>query len=418
MTDQLDVMLSDDSLGPEVKVGTLFRTVGRGGETSRFEYAPAWLDRSEPPACFAIDPELPLFAGPHHTDGHAQLQGIFRDASPDRWGRILMERREALEAKDEARPARSLREWDFLAGVSDQTRMGALRLWDPSSRCYVDNRELGAPPVTSLRELEDVVARLDQPGVEDRSEYRQWLRQLIVPGTSLGGARPKATYTQQDGSIWMAKFPASEDRQDVGLWEFLTHRLATRAGIDMPVADRFRFSNRGHTFAVRRFDREGSSRRLYASAMSLLLRVDGDTGSYLEIAELIEQAGDPSGIRLDLAQLYRRILFSILVGNRDDHFRNHGFLRSPGGWRLSPAFDINPNPERSEHTLCIDETDPSPLSESLVATKDYYRLNSIQASTIESEVRAVVNTWEAEAKAIGVSGGEIAILRGVIDPAR
>ena len=263
-----------------------------------------------------------------------------------------------------------------------------------------------------------VVANLERPDAESQSEYPEWLRQLIVPGTSLGGARPKASYLAEDGSLWLAKFPASEDRRDVGLWEFLAHRLAIRSGVDRPPAARFRFSDRGHTFAAQRFDRQGSSRRLYASAMTLLQHADGDAGSYLEIAEAIEQVGVPREIRTDLAQLYRRILFSILVGNRDDHFRNHGFLRAPGGWRLSPAFDINPNPDKDEHSLCIDATDPRPLSQSLVATREYYRLNASQAAMIEGEVRKAVAGWRQEASALGVGAGEISVLQGVVDPDR
>lgn len=419
MSDVLEVWLSDRSLiEQETRVGTLTRSRGRGGEAVRFEYASGWLEPSVTPSAFPIDPDLPLLRGIFHPPQGWALPGIFLDMAPDRWGRVLMERREAIEARDQQREPRVLRDWDFLTGVNDATRMGGLRLRDPAAQAWVDDRERGAPPLARLRELEHIVARLDHAGAEQAPEYREWLRLLVVPGTSLGGARPKASFTDEDGSTWIAKFPASDDRRDVGLLELLASRLATRAGIDMPPARRYRFSPRGHTFAVQRFDREGDSRRVYASAMTLLQRRDGDGGSYLDLVELIETVGDPASIRDDLAQLYRRIVFSILIGNRDDHLRNHGFLRTAGGWRLSPAFDINPNPDKDVHALAIDAADPRPVTAHLRATRDYYRLKSAQAEAIEIEVRDAVAGWRAVAVDLGVSSADLSMLGGVIDGGR
>jgi serine/threonine-protein kinase HipA len=329
-----------------------------------------------------------------------------------------MERREILNAKAERRPARTLVEWDFLLGVADDGRMGALRFRDPVTRRFVADSEFPVPPVTRLRELESIVAELEKAGAEDRPEYRAWLMQLTAPGTSLGGARPKASFIDADGSMWLAKFPASDDRRDIGQWEYLAARLAGKCGIVMPASRTLEFSNRGHTFASQRFDRVGVSRRHYASAMTLSGRREGEPASYLDIVEVIETQGEKGKIAADLEQLYRRILFSILIGNRDDHLRNHGFLRGQSGWMLSPAFDINPNPDKAEHTLAIDEADPTPTTVTLAASRDYYRLSSKRAGAIEVEIRGVVSRWKAEASGLGIAGREIAALESVIVPGR
>lgn len=415
----LQVRLADFTLfDAECPVGTLTRTRSRTGDATRFQYHDTWLDPASTPDAFDIDPDLPLFRGDFHPLRGMGLQGAFLDMSPDRWGRVLMERREAIEANDAGRPSRILRDWDFLVGVNDATRMGALRLLDPLAGTYVDARELGAPPLARLRELEAVVAQLESPGAEERPEYRQWLRMLVLPGTSLGGARPKASFTDEDGSMWIAKFPAADDRRDVGLLEYLVAELARRAGIDMPPVRRYRFSPRGHTFAVKRFDRDGGSRRAYASAMTLLQRSDGEPASYLELAQAIEAVGDPATIRTDLEQLYRRALFSILVANRDDHLRNHGFLRAPAGWRLSPAFDINTNPDKDVHAIAIDASDPRPITEHLRATASFYRLNAQRADTVEREVRGAVGAWRGLALGFGTSAADLALLDATIDPER
>lgn len=417
MSQQLDVWLHDSTLGDDVLVGSLARAAGRGQEVIRFSYSPAWLASSNKRA-FQIDPELPLTPGAHFPSGGRSLPGIFRDTAPDRWGRVLMERREAMEARQEARAPRRLTEWDFLCGVSDQSRMGALRLWDAQRQVPVDDRDLSAPPATRLRELEAIVRELEADDAEDKPEYEQWLRQLVMPGSGLGGARPKASFVDDAGSLWLAKFPANDDRHDVGGWELLAHDLAGRAGIDVPEAQQLRFANPHHTFCVKRFDRMDGSRRLYCSAMTLLQRNDGDAGSYLEIAQALQDHGDKDRITPDLAQLYRRVAFSIVIGNRDDHFRNHGFLRAATGWSLAPAFDINPNPDKADHALAVDEADASPSMATLRATAPYYQLRESQAAAIESEVRNAVVGWQARAKALGLPQREISLMDQVIDAGR
>ncbi|TXK61017.1 type II toxin-antitoxin system HipA family toxin [Alkalisalibacterium limincola] len=414
-----EVWIDDATLGGSMRVGRLTRSASRSGDTLHFEYDDRWLDDAGPVRAFALDPELGLTAGPHYARaGAGALTGAFLDASPDRWGKQLMDRREAIEARAQARAPRSLRAWDHLLGVHDLGRMGALRLKDPDAARFVDDGPLGAPPITALRELEAVAAQVESGAVGDAQDEIRWIRQLVAPGASLGGARPKASFTDTDGQLWLAKFPSGEDRHDVGLWEYLTHQLSLSAGIAMPEARLLELSSRGHTYAVKRFDRMQGSRRAFCSAMT---RLDVDTsegGSYLDIIQAIEGGGTSTRIAQDLEQLFRRVLFNILVGNRDDHLRNHGFLREGDGWRLSPAFDVNPNPHKDNHVLALDEAETSPDSGLLLATSDYYRLDAKRAEAIAGEVRAAVREWESRARTLGARGADVSLMRAVIDPER
>jgi len=413
MSDTLEVWLDDASRGASPsRVGTLARARSRGHEIIRFRYTEDWSSNQR--HAFAIDPELPLTAGDFHPRAGRALHGVFRDSSPDRWGRVLMERREADEARREQRKPRRLSDWDFLTGVSDAARMGGLRLRDPQSERWLDDRAPGVPPVTRLRELEAAARGVDEDDATARPEYSEWLRMLVVPGSSLGGTRPKASFLDEHGALWLAKFPANDDRRDFGACEFLVHRLASAAGIETPESRLAHFSGRHHTFCVKRFDRSGPSRVHYASAMTLLQRDDGDAGSYLEIAEALQRQGDVGRLDEDLAQLYRRIAFSILVGNRDDHLRNHGFLRGSTGWRLAPAFDINPDPDKRDHALAIDETDPRPSLATLRSTAPFYRLKDRAAADIEEQVLTTVRTWRRVADDIGIGERDVTALAEVM----
>ena len=246
MTIERAVVVLDDARLPEaVDVGVLSRESRGAAEVVRFSYSEAWLNARN---AFPLDPELPLFSGDQFPGDKRSMFGILRDTSPDRWGRVLMERREALEARGEKRKARRLGEWAFLLGVSDATRMSALRLRERGGeQRFLDHRLLGVPPEVRLRELEAITRALDEPGSEERPEYENWLRQLLAPGSSLGGARPKATFSASDGTLWIAKFPAREDRFDVGSWEFLAHQLAHRAGIRVPDARQLKLAGEHHT---------------------------------------------------------------------------------------------------------------------------------------------------------------------------
>lgn len=409
---KLEVLLDDASLViAPVRVGWLFRDTGRRGEVIRFEYDAAWLADAR---AFAIEPLLPLHAGPFHAQDSSQRPSVFQDCSPDRWGKLLMDRREAIEAREQGRPRRALRAWDYLVGVDDGTRMGALRLRDPEDGTYATTLQPSAPPVTSLRELEEA-ARLVERGAGEQLDRQ--VRQLLVPGASLGGARPKASFVDEHDQLWLAKFPSSEDRIDVGLWEFIVHRLSIAAGIDMPDARLLPLSDRGHTFAVRRFDRDGGGRRMYASAKTLL-DMDSDGASYLDLAMAVQDNAAAGSVKAGLAELFRRAVFNVLVGNRDDHLRNHGFLRAPTGWTLAPAFDVNPNPDKDVHVLALDGVDPTPDTSLLMAQHAYFRLDANTAQAIVAKVRAAVRAWPSEAKRLGAKGQEISLMEAIIDPAR
>ncbi|MEO6155154.1 MAG: HipA domain-containing protein [Thermomonas sp.] len=417
----VEVWLDDASLGPATVIGGLTRDRSKTGDTVRFDYAAAWLSPRNPVPAFALDHDLPLAAGAHYSPfGADHLTGIFVDCSPDRWGKMLMERREVIQARAQERKARILRGWDFLLGVNDESRMGALRLRDPERDAYMDSHWLTAPPITDLRTLEHAAHKVERGAntVGDDADMAKWILQLIAPGASLGGARPKASFRDTDGSLWLAKFPSREDRRDVGMWEFLAYRLSLAAGIDMPPARMLALSDRGSTFAVRRFDRSGASRRLYASAMTRLARDHSEGASYLDLVEAIEADGTSAGIGAQLEQLFRRVLFNVVIGNRDDHLRNHGFLREGNGWVLSPAFDVNPNPDKHEHVLTLDGSDASPDSGLLMATRDFYRLTRARAEQIEQEIRGVIRGWKALARQLGIRNTEIQLMGGVIDPDR
>jgi serine/threonine-protein kinase HipA len=402
--DVFEVFLDDADLGAKQKVGTLYRNKMRTDLAASFEYSPAWLAS---PQVFMLDPRLELWDGEQHPPARSPAFGIFMDSAPDRWGRVLMERREAATAEREKRPMRTLQETDFLLGVHDLTRAGALRFRREDGP-FLDDSAIAAPPVTSLKELAYISRRVEEPGVEKLPEYEQWLATLLAPGSSLGGARPKANFTEEDGRLWIAKFPARDDRYDVGAWEYLVHQLAARAGIWVPKASLMRLAGDYGTFCVARFDRAGDSRRMYASAMTLLERQDGDAGGgYLDIAEFISDQGAQAHVNDDLAQLFRRVVFNVLTGNRDDHLRNHGFIREPSGWRLSPAFDMNPSPSKAEHALTLNGSTALPNLAAVIETAELYRLDEKSAAAFVEEVTAVVASWSDEAEKFGLPRPEI-----------
>lgn len=364
-----------------------------------------------------LDPRLDLWPGEQHPPRGAAAFGILLDSAPDRWGRVLLERREAAVADREHRKVRSLQELDFLLGVHDETRAGALRFRGGDKGPFLDDSsELAAPPVTSLAELAHISERLESPGAEKLKSYEKWLAMLIAPGSSLGGARPKANFTDADGGLWIAKFPSRDDRYDLGAWEFLVHGLARAAGIEVPSSRLEKLSQRYRTFCVARFDRARGRRRMFASAMTLLERADGEGGSYLELAGFLSDQGAQGHIEEDLAQLFRRVVFNVLVGNRDDHLRNHGFIRAPTGWRLSPAFDMNPTPNKVEHALTLDGRAAMPSLDAVLATADLYRLNRRAAAAVVSKVHAVIRQWRRRARELGLSRPEIQRMEDVFAP--
>lgn len=397
----LEVWLDCD-LAPHSQVGALSHDRGQ----VRFQYDRRWLSDSR---AFALDPGLSLDEQPFFPRPELGNFGIFLDSSPDRWGQTLMKRREALQAKDEGRSPRNLYGWDFLIGVQDLTRQGALRFRLQGTESFLGAENLAAPPVTSLRELEAVAMQLTSKRIDDLDALRKWLGVLVAPGASLGGARPKANFTEQDGSLWIGKFPARDDDRDIGAWEFVAHVMAEQAGIDVPPARLVRLNSEFHTFCVKRFDRAGGQRRFYASAMTLLRREQSEGASYLELAQFLRQAGDAAHVAGDLEQLFRRVAFNVAVGNRDDHLRNHGFLLGENGWRLAPAFDVNPNVDKGEHVLNIDDSDPRPDLATVLATAPFYGLDATQAQDSLGQVLGVIERWPGLAHRHGISGADIAV---------
>lgn len=376
-----------------VLVGLLAADVVRGKEVFSFEYADEWLQSSKGQM---LDPDLQLYSGPDYPKGDKPNFGIFLDSSPDRWGRVLMKRREAILARQEDRPPKILYELDFLLGVFDSTRMGGLRFKENEGGEFMGYAvELATPPWTSLRELEYASLQLENDKLPETEEMR-WLMMLMAPGSSLGGARPKASVTDPQGNLWIAKFPSINDEYDIGAWEMVAYELALKAGINLPPAQLLQLSGRHHTFMTQRFDRVNQTERIhFASAMTLLGHTDGAGGqigvSYLDLAEIIIKSSNNA--EENLKELWTRMVFNVLIKNTDDHLRNHGFLLRQGGWEFSPAYDLNPNPRGSGLTLNISEDDNSLDTELALSVAKYFRLKHDQAKDILDTLKNAVAQW-------------------------
>ncbi len=397
----LEVWLDCD-LGPACLVGTLAHDRGQ----VRFRYERSWLTDGR---AFSLDPDLSLDDAAFFPKPEMGNFGIFLDSSPDRWGQTLMKRREALQARDEKRDPRTLYAWDFLIGVQDLTRQGALRFRLADTQVFLGNEKMAAPPITTLRELEAVAYQLSSRRIDDLDALRKWLAVLVAPGASLGGARPKANFTEADGSLWIGKFPARDDDRDMGAWEYVVHSLAARAGVDVPAARLVRLNNHHHTYCVQRFDRAHGSRRFYASALTLLRKEHSEGSSYLELAHFLRSTGDGAQVARDLEQLFRRVAFNVAIGNRDDHLRNHGFVLAANGWRLAPAFDVNPNIDKADHVLNIDDSDNRPDLQTVLGTAAFYGLTPEHARHVIGEVAHAVDGWRDAAKRTGITKADVDI---------
>lgn len=393
--------------GP-VYMGVLHAELLRGKEIFSFEYDSNWLQSGQ---AQLLDPDLQLYAGMQYlNDQDKHNFGMFLDSSPDRWGRILMRRREAALSRQEKRPEQNLFETDYLLGVYDAHRMGGLRFkLDPNGPFLNNNKEMASPPWASIRELEQISLRLEDDDVVNDPEYMKWLNMLVAPGSSLGGARPKASVLDNENHLWIAKFPSKNDQSDIGGWEIVTYELAIAAGVNMAEAKAKKFTSANHTFMTKRFDRTKDGERIhFASAMTLLGHVDGeDYGegvSYLELVEFITTKG--ANVNEDLEQLWRRIVFIICVSNTDDHLRNHGFILTPGGWILSPAYDINPVETGTGLKLNISENDNTLDLDLALEVCPYFRLKEDRANEIIEEVKSAVRNWREVATKYGMSNAE------------
>ncbi|MEN9773088.1 MAG: hypothetical protein RL322_158 [Pseudomonadota bacterium] len=396
-----EVFVFIDLQGEPILVGRLWSRIRKGRESATFEYEPAWLAH---PERFALEPALTLAPGPFHTPPEKALFGAIGDSAPDRWGRVLMRRAERRRAERERQTPRTLFEADLLLRVDDMARQGALRFKsEPDGPFLAPENGMRIPPLIELPRLLYAAER-----VANEEEDDEDLRLLIVPGSSLGGARPKASVRDHDGHLALAKFPHNQDDVNVVLWEGVALSLAEKAGIAVP-------SWRIETIAgqpvalIRRFDRAGGLRIPFLSAMRMLGANDNEQHSYLEIADALRRYG--AATKDDLAQLWRRIMFSVLISNTDDHLRNHGFLYgSHEGWRLSPAYDLNPVPADIRPRVlstAIDMDDPTASIELALGTADYYGLKPNDAKDIARQVAGAVANWRGKAAELGLSAREI-----------
>lgn len=387
----LVVYLDAPELGASRPVGVLTRWPGATLSVA-FTYGRTWLD--DPDRRFPIDPRLPLGEGTVQIP-ERRIPGILSDTAPDKWGEALMTRRAG---------GRSLDDWDFLVGVADQTRMGALRLRDGRDGPFLSAREPPVPPFRNLSELQELARRFEA----DPSDLSaQAIAQLVAPGSSLGGARPKANFLSPDGdTLWIAKFPSATDRRDVAAWEYVYAHLAAEAGIEVPETDLLTIAGDQRTFATRRFDRTPDGRRLYASALTLTGRVGTADADYIDIVAAMNAHGDPEHLHADRVQLYRRMAFNVLAGNRDDHLRNHGFLRHEGGWRLAPAFDLNPAREMREHATAVMGKTAGPTASDVLDAHSLFDLPGPAARRIIGEVADAVAGWREVASSVGIARHE------------
>ena len=390
---------------PEPKIiGVLSALQAKGKKAVSFEYDNNWIKSGQK---FLLDPDIQLYGGPQYPNQKENF-GIFMDSMPDTWGRTLMKRRAAQEAKERGEKAPTLYDIDFLLGVYDESRMGALRFkTDPNGEFLDNNKTASTPPWSSIRELQNAAANFENDD-GDTDAVIKWLSVLLAPGSSLGGARPKANILDNDKSLWIAKFPSKTDTTDKGAWEFLAHQLAIKAGIEMAPCRIEKIMGYHHTFFTKRFDRENGERIHFASAMTMTANnedtIRDNPASYLDIAEFISNYG--ANIEVNLNQLWRRIIFNIAISNTDDHLRNHGFILTTAGWILSPAYDLNPSIEKDGLALNID-TDNNALDFELAKSVGaYFRLNEKQMESIIKEVLAVTTNWKTLAKEIGISRTE------------
>ncbi|MBE6264847.1 MAG: type II toxin-antitoxin system HipA family toxin [Prevotella ruminicola] len=391
---------------PEL-IGRLTYERLRGNGTYGFSFDNDWLKNHSD---ILISEEVGNFSGFQYSQ-EEHVFGFVSDTLPDRWGRRLLERKEQTEAIEEKRPKRTLYSYDYLVGIDDFLRMGALRLKkDPDGEFLNSDSRLIVPPLTSIKELTIAAQEYEKSDEANELPEEKWIRQLAHPGTSLGGARPKANVVDEKEHLWIAKFPSRKDVYDMALWEHLCHLLAKEAGINVAETNLIPAGNDGyHALLSKRFDRTDDGKRIhFASAMTMTGLTDGDnheTGhGYLDIVDFIIKGC--CDVDENLNELYRRVAFNIFVGNSDDHFRNHGFLLTKKGWTLSPAYDLNPTDSMTQSLLIDNDSNESSLKRLLSACDDYY-ISSETAEQIISEVTTAIGRWETIAKNLHISNEEM-----------
>jgi serine/threonine-protein kinase HipA len=390
-------------------IGVLSAQQAKGKKAFSFAYDADWLHSKEQQL---LDPDIAWFTGKQYPNGKEHF-GVFMDSMPDTWGRTLMKRGAAQLAKEAGRQAPVLYDIDFLLGVYDETRMGALRFkLDKNGPFLDDNHGMPAPPWASIRELQHGAAVLESE--EDSKKVKKWLAILMAPGSSLGGARPKINTTDDHGHLWIAKFPSKGDTIDKGAWEYLAYQLALQCNVVMPESRIEKVAGKYHTYFTKRFDRQLHERIHFASAMTMTGQnedtIKENPASYLDMAEFIQYNGAQN--KQDLQQLWRRIVFHIAVSNTDDHLRNHGFILTDKGWILSPAFDINPSVGKDGLALNIDTHNNALDFELAKTVGEYFQLRDAEMNMIITEVKTAVRGWKNIAQEIGISRAEQELMRG------
>ena len=406
-----EVFVYVDLNGVPYLVGRLWARTRKNKEGATFEYDPAWLDHRER---FSLEPALKLGPGPFHTPADTPMFGAIGDSAPDRWGRALMRRRERRRAEREKQTPRTLQEVDYLLFVDDEARQGALRFAERDGGPFL--REVGAKRTPPLIELPELLSAAER--VADDKDTEEDLRLLLAPGSSLGGARPKASVRDNDGHLAIAKFPRRDDDYNTVLWEAVSLSLARKADIPVPDA-RIETVGDKPVLVLRRFDRREGHRIPFLSSMSMLDARDNQTRSYMEIADALRQHG--AAPKDDIRELWRRIVFNILISNTDDHLRNHGFLyNGPTGWRLSPAYDLNPVPVDVKPrilTTAINEDDNTASLDLAMSVAPYFELDDARARADVGAVARAVVTWRDEAARHGLTEGEIDRMASAFDHA-
>lgn len=388
-------------------IGELSYESLRGSDSYAFQFNDEWLKRY---GNLFISADLNNYKGLQYTQLEKDIFGCFSDALPDRWGRTLLNRREQILATEEKRPVRRLSSFDYLLGIDDSSRMGGFRFKKTPDGDFINSSNtLRIPPLTSIRELIHASREIEKSEEGNKLPDKKWLTQLVQPGSSLGGARPKASVVDTDKVLYVAKFPSRKDDYNAGLWEHFCHLLAKKAGINAASTQVISTSDKYHTLLSRRFDRTDDGRRIhFASAMTLLGLSDGTNAStgngYLDIVDFILQ--NCTEVNKNLQELYRRVAFNICIGNSDDHFRNHGFLLTAKGWTLSPAYDMNPTLNEYQSLLISNSSSKADLAILSDACEDYMLPQDV-ATKIISEVVAAVKGWKALATKLGIANSEM-----------
>lgn len=384
-------------------MGVLSAHQAKGRKAFSFSYDKQWLKLDQQ---HLIDPDLQLYTGQQFSNNKENF-GVFLDSMPDTWGRTLMKRREALLAKISGEKAKTLYDIDYLLGVYDETRMGAIRFkLDPDGEFLDNDSEKSTPPWSTIQKLQQAVIHYEND--TDMEAMNKWLQVLVAPGSSLGGARPKANIIDEHKHLWIAKFPSKNDTIDKALWEYLAYQLALNAGIEMAECKIEKLGGLYHTFFTKRFDRKGTKRIHFASAMTMTGNTEetikNQPASYLDLVEFIQNYG--CNIEKNLSQLWRRIVFNIAISNTDDHLRNHGFILTKEGWILSPAYDLNPSIDKDGLALNINMDDNSLDFEVAKSIGEYFRLTKSERDQIIQQVTDSVKKWKEIATEIGISRAE------------